>query len=75
MAIPNPLTDEEVAKIEEPAAAATSGPWHVRQLDNDFAMSLVAISTVPDTAREHQVGTFPCAPTPTRPRGHKVQRP
>lgn len=35
--------------IEELAGAATPGPWHVRQLDDDFAMSLVAISTVPDT--------------------------
>ncbi|MGP8303327.1 hypothetical protein ACTPOK_36455 [Streptomyces inhibens] len=43
MDTPNPLTDEELA------GAATPGPWHVRQLDDDFAISLVAISTVPDT--------------------------
>ncbi|MEV7237244.1 hypothetical protein AB0N06_25750 [Streptomyces sp. NPDC051020] len=49
MDTPNPLTDEELAEIEELAGAATPGPWHVRQLDDDFAMSLVAISTVPDT--------------------------
>ncbi|MGW2256224.1 hypothetical protein ACWCXH_39760 [Kitasatospora sp. NPDC001660] len=44
-----PMTDEELAEIEALADAATPGPWHVRQLDDDFAMSLVAISTVPDT--------------------------
>lgn len=49
MDTPNPLTDEELAEIEELAGAATPGPWHVRQLDDGFAMSLVAISTVPDT--------------------------
>ncbi|WP_329266828.1 hypothetical protein [Streptomyces sp. NBC_01451] len=49
MDTPDPLTDEELAEIEELAGAATPGPWHVRQLDDDFAMSLVAISTVPDT--------------------------
>ncbi|MEH0937274.1 hypothetical protein [Micromonospora psammae] len=31
--------------------AATPGPWFVRQLDDDDAMSLVAVSTVPDTGR------------------------
>jgi hypothetical protein len=45
----NSPTDEELSEIEERAGAATPGPWHVRQLDDDFAMSLVAINTVPDT--------------------------
>ncbi|MFD9004530.1 hypothetical protein ACFV0T_26815 [Streptomyces sp. NPDC059582] len=49
MRSPDGPTDEELAGIEELAAAATPGPWYVRQLDDDFAMSLVAISTVPDT--------------------------
>ncbi|MGW2255761.1 hypothetical protein ACWCXH_37280 [Kitasatospora sp. NPDC001660] len=49
MNIPEPLTDEELAEIEELAQAATPGPWHVRELDDDFAMSLVAIGPVPDT--------------------------
>ncbi|MQY03493.1 hypothetical protein [Actinomadura macrotermitis] len=44
-----PLTDEELATIEELAEAATPGPWFVRNLDDDHAMSLVAISTAPDT--------------------------
>ncbi|MBO1335994.1 hypothetical protein J3486_32710 [Streptomyces sp. VRA16 Mangrove soil] len=32
-------------------AAATPGPWFVRQLDDEWAMGLVAVSTVPDTGR------------------------
>ncbi|GAA3018050.1 hypothetical protein GCM10020229_31650 [Kitasatospora albolonga] len=44
-----PISDAELAEIEELANAATPGPWHVRQLDDAHAMSLVAISTVPDT--------------------------
>lgn len=46
-----PLTDEELAAIEELADAATPGPWFVRHLDDDQAMNLVAISTAPDTGR------------------------
>ncbi|MBQ1025468.1 hypothetical protein [Micromonospora sp. C95] len=46
---PEPMTDQELAEIEDLANAATPGPWYVRQLDDDFAMSLVAISTSPDT--------------------------
>ncbi|MEZ0095749.1 hypothetical protein [Streptacidiphilus sp. EB129] len=49
MNTPEPLTDEELAEIEELAEAATPGPWHIRHLDDDFAMNLVAVSTVPDT--------------------------
>ncbi|MEV0319825.1 hypothetical protein ACIBKX_17005 [Streptomyces sp. NPDC050658] len=37
--------------MEEIAAAATPGPWHVRQLDDDHAMSLVAVSTAPESGR------------------------
>ncbi|WP_405682221.1 hypothetical protein [Streptomyces sp. NBC_01238] len=49
MDAPDPMTEEDLASIDEVARAATPGPWHVRQLDDHFAMSLVAISTVPDT--------------------------
>ncbi|GAA4836109.1 hypothetical protein [Kitasatospora terrestris] len=49
MDTPEPMTDDELAEIEEVANAATPGPWHVRLLDDDYAMNLVAISTVPDT--------------------------
>lgn len=45
------MTEEELAEIEELAEAATPGPWHVRDLDDEDAMSLVGISTVPDTGR------------------------
>jgi hypothetical protein len=48
MTTPDPLTDAELAELEELSNAATPGPWFVRQLDDDFAMSLVAVSTVPD---------------------------
>ena len=46
-----PLTEEELAAIEELAESATPGPWFVRYLDDDHAMNLVAIGTVPDTGR------------------------
>lgn len=47
----DPLTDEDLADIEDRARAATPGPWYVRQLDDDSAMNLVAISTAIDTGR------------------------
>lgn len=34
--------------IRERWADATPGPWHVRDMDDDHAMSLTAVSTVPD---------------------------
>jgi hypothetical protein len=49
MTTPEPLTDADLAELEELCNAATPGPWFVRQLDDDFAMSLVAVSTIPDT--------------------------
>lgn len=51
MTDPEPLTDEELAAIEELSEAATPGPWFVRNLDDEDAMNLVAVSTVPDTGR------------------------
>ncbi|MEV0113080.1 hypothetical protein AB0H77_07470 [Streptomyces sp. NPDC050844] len=53
-----PLTDDDLDGIAEIAAAATPGPWHVRQLDDDHAMSLVAVSTVPDTGRAERWPDF-----------------
>ncbi|MET7728118.1 hypothetical protein [Streptomyces mirabilis] len=44
-----PLTHEELEELDELARAATPGPWFVRSLDDVDAMSLVAVSTVPDT--------------------------
>lgn len=49
MTAPDPLTDEELDELDELASAATPGPWFVRSLDDADAMSLVAVSTVPDT--------------------------
>ncbi|WP_328885362.1 hypothetical protein [Streptomyces sp. NBC_00316] len=51
MDTPEPLTDEELAEIEELTEATTPGPWYFRSLDDDWAMSLVAVSTLPDTGR------------------------
>ncbi|MFF3139025.1 hypothetical protein [Streptomyces mirabilis] len=45
----DPLTDEELDELDGLAGAATPGPWFVRNLDDADAMSLVAVSTVPDT--------------------------
>ncbi|WP_174887071.1 hypothetical protein [Streptomyces abyssomicinicus] len=49
MSITEPLTGEELEELEVLSQAATPGPWHVRFLDDDYAMNLVAVSTVPDT--------------------------
>jgi predicted kinase len=54
----NALSDEELTEIDELAEAATPGPWHVRQLDDDWAMCLVAVSTVPDTGRGERWPAF-----------------
>lgn len=43
------LTARDLDEIEQRAAAATPGPWFVRQLDDTDAMSLVAVGTTPDT--------------------------
>ena len=41
----------DLDSIEELCRSATPGPWYVRNLDDDHAMNLVAVSTVPDTGR------------------------
>jgi hypothetical protein len=43
--------DLDLGTIEELCAAATPGPWFVRNLDDEHAMNLVAVSTVEDTGR------------------------
>jgi hypothetical protein len=45
--LPGALGPDRTDQVD--AELAGDGPWYVRQLDDDFAMSLVAISTVPDT--------------------------
>ncbi|SBT39021.1 hypothetical protein [Micromonospora auratinigra] len=52
------LTEDELAAIEERAAAATPGPWHVRLLDDDHAANLVAVGTTPDTGRDSRWPKF-----------------
>ncbi|MCM3817336.1 hypothetical protein ACP4TB_03470 [Streptomyces sp. DR3-1] len=42
-----PVREEELQEVEELCSAATPGPWHVRTLNDDSAMNLVAVSTVP----------------------------
>ncbi|MCX3064240.1 hypothetical protein [Streptomyces beihaiensis] len=49
MTTPEPVTDEELDELDELAQAATPGPWFVRHLDDEHAMNLVAVSTMPDT--------------------------
>jgi hypothetical protein len=39
----------DLDEIEELCSVATPGPWFVRNLDDDHAMNLVAVSTVEDT--------------------------
>jgi hypothetical protein len=41
------LSDDELKDLL--SQKATPAPWYVRHLDNDHAMSLTAVSTVPDT--------------------------
>ncbi len=42
----------------ELCSAATPGPWFVRILDDEHAMNLVAVSTVPDTGRNERWPAF-----------------
>ncbi|MFH9062189.1 hypothetical protein ACH4GM_13345 [Streptomyces coeruleorubidus] len=47
-----PASDDlDLDAIEELCAAATPGPWFVRNLDDDHAMNLVGVGTVEDTGR------------------------
>lgn len=39
-------------------AAATPGPWHVVQLDDEHAMSMVAVATQPDDGRSRRWPDF-----------------
>ncbi len=45
------MLESELQELEEICAAATPGPWFVRFLDDDQAMSLVAVSTSPDSGK------------------------
>jgi hypothetical protein len=52
------LLDSELDEIDGRARSATQGPWFVRFLDDDFASSLVAVSTSPDTRKGRAVAGF-----------------
>ncbi|MFF7679061.1 hypothetical protein [Actinacidiphila glaucinigra] len=58
MSTPEPLSDQELDDLEELAHAATPGPWFVRFLDDDHAMNLVAVSTVPDNGASERWPRF-----------------
>jgi hypothetical protein len=49
-----PVPEIDLDEIEEVCSAATPGPWFVRNLDDDHAMNLVAVSTVEDTGRSER---------------------
>jgi hypothetical protein len=53
-----PMSESELEEIANRASCATPGPWHVRQLDDDWAQSLVAVSTVPDTGHSERWPDF-----------------
>jgi hypothetical protein len=52
------LLDSELDEIDGRARSATQGPWFVRFLDDDFASSLVAVSTSPDTRKGERWPAF-----------------
>lgn len=39
------VSESKLEEIANRAAAATPGPWFVQDLDDDHAMSLIAVST------------------------------
>ncbi|MEU7526818.1 hypothetical protein AB0A74_13895 [Saccharothrix sp. NPDC042600] len=50
--------DELLDTLEELDEATTPGPWYTRALDDDYAMCLTAVSTVPDTGRNERFPAF-----------------
>ncbi|ARH91608.1 hypothetical protein STRMOE7_16340 [Streptomyces sp. MOE7] len=48
------ISESELGEIEELCSSATPGPWFVRVLDDDSAMNLIAVSTVPDTGHSER---------------------
>jgi hypothetical protein len=49
------VADLDLAAIEARARAATPGPLHVRWLDDDRSMNVVAVATTADTGRHEQL--------------------
>ena len=52
------LSEEELGMLLNIASVATPRPWFVRQLDDQCAASLVAISTRPDTGKNERWPEF-----------------
>src|ERR1700749_3802694 len=52
------ITDTQLEELLALARNATPRPWYVRRLDDDVAMSLLAISTVPDTGKGERWPNF-----------------
>jgi hypothetical protein len=52
------MREGELEEIEELCSVATPAPWFVRTLDDDSAMNLVAVSTVPDTGAAERWPNF-----------------
>lgn len=56
---PEPVSDDlDLDAIEELCAAATPGPWFVRNLDDDHAMNMVGVGTVEDSGRAQRWPDF-----------------
>jgi hypothetical protein len=54
----NRLSDDELKDLLALSQKATPAPWYVRHLDDDHAMSLTAVSTVPDTGKSERWPKF-----------------
>ena len=55
------MTLEDLEALEALEPAASTGPWYVRQLDDEMRMSAIAVSTHPDTGANEDMrsGTWP----------------
>ena len=49
------MTGIDLDRLAELDQAASPGPWYVRYLDDDHAMSAVAVSTRPDTGDDESM--------------------
>ncbi len=54
---PPAMTPEALDALEALERSATTGPWHVRRLDDDHFMGAYAVSTRPDTGGNESMAT------------------
>jgi hypothetical protein len=52
------MSDEELQELLDLASTATPRPWFVRELDDQYAACLVAISTKPDSGTNERWPDF-----------------